>query len=115
MAGTFRTDGGIALTIHGVQVLLASREFATGYSVTAVADAVPFVSEGRSLFCRHVKACGPAVTAGSEVGVLDENGHIIAVGVALQNAASMAEYEKGVAVKVREGIRSRDSISPDKD
>jgi archaeosine-15-forming tRNA-guanine transglycosylase len=44
------------------------------------------------------------------VAVLDNyinNGKVVATGVALFGNAVMARYDKGVAVRIREGIKSR--------
>jgi uncharacterized protein with predicted RNA binding PUA domain len=71
-----------------------------------VQDAVPFVSEGRSLFCRHVEWCGSNVQVGSDVAVIDSN-IVIAMGVAILPFALMKRYNRGVAVKIREGIKGR--------
>jgi uncharacterized protein with predicted RNA binding PUA domain len=106
LAGTLRTDGGIALTIPGAQHLLDnSRQFREN-CVAPVQEAVPFVSEGRSLFCRHVQWCGSNVKAGSDVAVLAGDS-VIAVGIAVLPASLMARFSKGVAVKIREGIKGR--------
>jgi len=67
---------------------------------------VPFVSEGRSLFCRHVEWCGSNLQVGSDVAVLDNN-MVIAVGVAILPFSLMKQYERGVAVKIREGLKGR--------
>jgi uncharacterized protein with predicted RNA binding PUA domain len=75
--------------------------------VVPAADAVPFVSEGRSLFCRHVQWCGSNVKTGSDVAVLDGDNSVIAVGIAVLGAGLMSRFSKGVAVKVREGIKGR--------
>jgi uncharacterized protein with predicted RNA binding PUA domain len=74
-------------------------------------EAVPFVSEGRSLFCRHVDRCGSNVRVGSDVAIV-HGGKVIAVGVSLLATDLMKKYSRGVAVKVREGLRGR---TPDKD
>ena len=79
--------------------------------VKAVEDAVPFVSEGRSLFCRHVQHCGNNVRVGSDVAVVHER-KVIAVGVSLIAAPLMKQFSRGVAVKVRDGLKGR---TPDKD
>ena len=106
LAGTLRTDGGIALTIPGAQHFLDnSRQFREN-CVTPVQDAVPFVSEGRSLFCRHVEWCGSNVQAGSDVAVIDKS-RVIAVGAAILPSRLMKQYSRGVAVKIREGIKGR--------
>lgn len=106
LAGTLRTDGGIALTISGAQYLLdKSGQFGQN-CVVLVKEAVPFVSEGRSLFCRHVEHCGPNVKMGSDVALTDDT-RVIAVGVSLFSSDLMKRYSRGVAVKVRQGIKSR--------
>jgi uncharacterized protein with predicted RNA binding PUA domain len=106
LAGTLRTDGGIALTIAGAQFLLEKSEQFMQNCIVPAEEAVPFVSEGRSLFCRHVEHCGANVKAGSDVAVTHSN-RVIAVGVSLLSSEIMKRYSRGVAVKVRQGIKSR--------
>ena len=103
---TMRTDGGLALTIFGATELLKKKQFKEN-CVIPYNEAIPFVSEGRSLFCKHVKWCGSNVKVGSDVAVLDENDIVIATGRSLFGSNLMKCYQKGVAVKVREGIKSR--------
>jgi uncharacterized protein with predicted RNA binding PUA domain len=111
LVATLRTDGGLALTIYGAQYMLdRSKEFADN-CVSPVEEAVPFVSEGRSLFCKHVDRCGSNVKVGSDVAIV-EGSKVIAVGVSLLPATLMKQYNRGVAVKVREGLKGR---TPDKD
>jgi uncharacterized protein with predicted RNA binding PUA domain len=106
LAGTLRTDGGIALTIAGAQHLLDNSKQFRENSVAPVQEAVPFVTEGRSLFCRHVDWCGSNVKAGSDVAVIDGN-RTIAVGTAILPSMLMKQYSRGVAVKIREGLKGR--------
>lgn len=106
LAGTFRTDGGIALTIAGAQFFFDKSKQFRENCVTPVNDAVPFVSEGRSLFCRHVDWCGSNIKVGSDVAVINST-TVIAVGVAILPSALMKHYNRGVAVKIREGIKGR--------
>jgi uncharacterized protein with predicted RNA binding PUA domain len=107
LAATMRTDGGLALSIAGAQFLVKeSRQFREN-CVVPVEEAVPFVSEGRSLFCRHVGWCGANVRAGSDVAVIDGGDKVIAVGIALLASSLMSRYSRGVAVKVREGLTHR--------
>jgi uncharacterized protein with predicted RNA binding PUA domain len=106
LLATLRTDGGLALTVEGARFFAKnSKEFREN-CIIPVRDAVPFVSEGRSLFCRHVEWCGSNVRVGSDVAVLDGS-NVIAVGIAVLPASLMSRFAKGVAVKVREGIKSR--------
>ena len=110
LVGTFRTDGGIAITIYGASMLTQSTQFREN-CIKASEEATPFVSEGRSLFCKHVIWCGSNVKTGSDVVVLDSKSDIIAVGVALMSAKAMMAYKKGVAVRIREGIKGRTDIT----
>ncbi|HEX2471613.1 MAG TPA: PUA domain-containing protein, partial [Nitrososphaera sp.] len=86
--------------------------------VKPVQEAVPFVSEGRSLFCKHVDWCGSNIKVGSDVAVIDGNSNssggrdtssrrVVAVGIAMLPSRLMKQYRKGVAVKVRQGIKGR--------
>lgn len=106
LAATLRTDGGIALTIAGAQHLLDNSEQFRDNCIIPVHDAVPFVSEGRSLFCRHVEWCGKNVRVGSDVAIID-NDKVIAVGAAILPSELMRLYNRGVAVKIREGLKGR--------
>lgn len=68
--------------------------------VVAVPDAVPFVSEGRSLFSRHVASADPETVPGSSVLVVDASDRLLAVGRALLAAEEMGRFTRGVAVRV---------------
>ena len=118
LAVTLRTDGGLALTIMGAQYLIDNSKQFWENCVIPVQEAVPFVSEGRSLFCKHVKWCGSNIKVGSDVAVIDGNGsgggsdnnssrRVIAVGIAMLSSRLMKQYRKGVAVKIRQGIKGR--------
>lgn len=110
LVATLRTDGGLALTVEGARFFARNSGAFRENCVVPVEEAVPFVSEGRSLFCRHVAWCGSNVKAGSDVAVLDKDGgSVIAVGIAVLGAGLMNKFSKGVAVKVREGIKGRTS------
>jgi conserved protein with predicted RNA binding PUA domain len=105
LAGTLRPDGGIALTLSGAKILMKNQLFKTN-CVIPMQEAVPFVSEGRSLFCKHVKWCGSNVKTGSDVVVIDDKENILAVGRARFASDIMKGFDSGVAVKVRQGIKS---------
>lgn len=120
LAVTFRTDGGLALTLMGAQYLLENSKQFLANCIKPVQEAVPFVSEGRSLFCKHVEWCGSNVKVGSDVAVIDYNSssgggdesgtssrRVVAVGIATLHSRLMKQYRKGVAVKVRQGIKGR--------
>jgi uncharacterized protein with predicted RNA binding PUA domain len=106
LVATVRTDGGLALTVFGAKELLKTNEFREN-CVIPTPEAIPFVSEGRSLFCKHVEWCGSNIRVGSDVAVINKNNMVLATGRALFGFNVMKKYRKGVAVKVREGIKSR--------
>lgn len=104
LVATLRTDGGLALTLFGASELLKNKQFKENCVIPSD-EAVPFVSEGRSLFCKHVEWCGSNVKVGSDVAIVDE-WRVVAVGRALIGCNHIKNYHKGIAVKIREGIKS---------
>jgi uncharacterized protein with predicted RNA binding PUA domain len=104
LVATLRTDGGLALTIFGATEFLGNERFREN-CVIPTEEALPFVRQGRSLFCKHVEWCGSNVKVGSDVAIVDE-WRVVAVGRALIGCNNMKNYHKGIAVKVREGIKS---------
>ncbi|MGC2426281.1 MAG: PUA domain-containing protein [Nitrososphaeraceae archaeon] len=103
---TLRTDGGLALTIFGAKELFKNRRFKENCIIPSD-EAVPFISVGRSVFCKYVEWCGSNVKVGSDVAIIDKNDMIIAIGRALFGSDLMRKCHNGVAVKIREGIKSR--------
>jgi uncharacterized protein with predicted RNA binding PUA domain len=111
LAATLRTDGGLALTINGAQYFLdnaeSNKQFQENCAIP-LKEAVPFVSEGRSLFCKHVKWCGSNIKVRSDVAIVDDdNNRVIAVGIAMLSHILMRRYDQGVAIKCREGLKGR--------
>jgi uncharacterized protein with predicted RNA binding PUA domain len=104
LVATLRTDGGLALTIFGATEFLGNERFREN-CVIPTEEALPFVRQGRSLFCKHVEWCGSNVKVGSDVAIVDD-WRVVAVGRALIGCNHMKNYHKGIAVKVREGIKS---------
>src|SRR5574341_1147365 len=103
LVATLRTDGGLALTIFGAKLLLQSPNFKEN-CVTVSNDVSEFISNGKSVFCKHVVNCGNNVRVGSDVAILNEDGNVIAVGRAVLSAKMIREFKRGAAVKVREGL-----------
>lgn len=109
LIATLRTDGGLALTVFGAQELSKVKLFEQNCIIPAQ-DALPFVSEGKSLFCKHVQWCGSNIRSGSDVAVVEKVSNrirVIATGVALFDNSLMRRYVRGVAVRIREGIKTR--------
>lgn len=105
LVATLRTDGGLAITIFGAEEFLRSQRFKQN-CIIPTEQVISFVREGRSLFCKHVEWCGSNVKVGSDVAIVDSDDKVVAVGRALVGCNHMKKYHKGMAVKVREGIKS---------
>lgn len=103
---TLRIDGGIALTINLASMLLKSRAFSAS-CIEVSDDAAKFVAEGKSVFCKHVTRCGKNVRAASDVAVVND-GRVIAVGKATIPVELITSLQRGVAVKIRNGLKGRD-------
>ncbi|MCP8321774.1 MAG: queuine tRNA-ribosyltransferase, partial [archaeon] len=105
LIATFRSDGSIALTIHGAELLVKNPRFAEN-CVVVKDEARSFISIGRSVFAKHIVSCGDRIKPKSEVVVVDTNGNVLAVGKSLLSAKMMRSFKSGVAVKVRKGIKT---------
>lgn len=101
---TLRIDGGLAITPYFAQLLLTSKKFKEN-CLEVNQDAAPFVEQGRSVFCKHVVWCGKNIRIASETPVLFK-GKVIAVGKAILSSDMISDFERGVAVKVRDSLKS---------
>ena len=107
---TLRIDGGLAITPYFAQLLLKSKKFKEN-CLEINKDAAPFVSEGRSVFCKHVIWCGKNIQIASDTPVMFQN-KVIAVGRAVLSSEMIVDFERGVAVKVRDSLKSRNGEIP---
>jgi 7-cyano-7-deazaguanine tRNA-ribosyltransferase len=69
-------------------------------------DSEPFNREGKNVFCQFVKGCDPEVVPMDEVIVVNEKDDMLAVGRALMIREEMLAFRKGLAVRVREGVKA---------
>ena len=102
---TLRIDGGLAISIHFAQILLKSKSFKEN-CIEVNKDAAPFVMSGRSVFCKHVVKCGKKVLISTDTPILFKN-KVIAVGRAVLSSEMISDFNQGVAVKVRDSLKSR--------
>jgi uncharacterized protein with predicted RNA binding PUA domain len=123
---SFRPDGSIAPTILGARAMVYGS--ATGkmgvkplkslktrknlsrprWTVTVLDGVSDFVARGKTVFCRHVVSCDSSLLGSEDVVVLNERGDLLGVGRTTVPAYVMKQFKRGVAIKVREGINSRD-------
>ncbi len=101
---TLRIDGGLAITPYFAQILLKSKKFREN-CLEVDEDSKPFVENGSSVFCKHVVWCGKNILIGADVPVLYKDA-VIAVGRAILSSRMIKSLKRGVAVKVRDTLKS---------
>lgn len=99
---SYGDDGRFRLGVAGGRRLSAALE-APAARVVVGDESEPFVREGKNVFAKFVRDVGEAVRPGDEVAVVHVDGRLLAVGRAELPAAAMADFETGMAVKVRAG------------
>ena len=102
---TFTTDGRFTLGLAGGRRLATALE-APACRVIVDDESEPFVRDGKNVFAKFVRGVDEAIRAGDEVVVTHDRGDVLAVGRAELAATEMADFETGMAVKVREGAKS---------
>ena len=102
---TLRINGSLAISIDFAQTLLQSKTFREN-CIEINKDAAPFVMEGRSVFCKHVVWCGKNVRVAADTPILFGN-QVIAVGKAILSSEMISDFKRGVAIKVRDSLKSR--------
>lgn len=101
---TLRIDGGLAITSYFAQILLKSKKFREN-CLEVDEDSKPFVENGSSVFCKHVVWCGKNILIGADVPVLYKD-TVIAVGRAVLSSRMIKSLKRGVAVKIRDSLKS---------
>lgn len=101
---TLRIDGGLAITPYFAQMLMKSKKFRQN-CIEIDEDSKPFVQDGKSVFCKHVVLAGKNIMIGADVPVLYQD-KVIAVGRAIVNSEMMMTLKRGVAIKVRDSLKS---------
>ena len=102
---TLRIDGGLAITPFFAQILMKSKKFKEN-CLEVDQESKPFVEDGRSVFCGHIVWYGKSIRIQSEVPILYKN-RVIAVGKAILSSKMMKGQTRGVAVKVRDSLKSQ--------
>jgi len=100
---SYGVDGRFTLGIAGGRRLAAAFE-TPRCRVVVGDDSEPFVRDGKNAFAKFVSEVDPEIRPGDELLVVHERGDLLAVGRAELSANAMADFETGMAVKVREGV-----------
>ncbi|MBA0909006.1 MAG: queuine tRNA-ribosyltransferase [Nitrosarchaeum sp.] len=106
---TLRIDGGLAISPYFAQILLKNKKFKEN-CLEVNQNAAPFVEEGKSVFCKHVVWCGKNIRIASDTPILYKN-KVIAVGKAVLSSSMISDFNRGIAVKVRDSLKSRNGES----
>jgi conserved protein with predicted RNA binding PUA domain len=114
---SFRPNGSIAPTVKGAgylwewsghkstkRVAVKSRP---RWVVTVIDGVTELVSQGKTVFCKHVAYCDDSLRAEEDVVVMNVKGEIIAVGRSTVSGPLMKQFKRGVAIKVREGVSQK--------
>ncbi len=102
---TLKADTGLfTLSIEGARRLHSFLEYPK-LRVVVLNDVSEFVAKGRSVFAKHVVEVDEDIRANDEVLVVDEEDNLLATGKAVLSAKEMMEFQRGVAVVVRQGVR----------
>ena len=99
---SYGVDGQFTLGIAGGRRLLDL--LAPANRVVVDDESEPFVRDGKNVFAKFVCEVDSAIRPGDEVLVVHERGDLLAVGRAELSADGMADFDSGMAVKVREGV-----------
>jgi len=100
------TDGMFSLTVAGAKRLMRGTSSPRLW-VKVSRDAAPFIAEGKSVFAKHVIATDPEIRPQEEVIILNEDNQVIAIGKAILTGKEMKAFKRGVAVRVRRGVREK--------
>jgi uncharacterized protein with predicted RNA binding PUA domain len=96
------TDGLFSLSLAGAERIVKR----TPCVVVVQDDIARFVADGGDVFAAHVVSVDDEVRARDEVVVVDEAGRVLAVGRAVLSGGEMRAFKRGVAVKIRHGVKS---------
>ena len=106
------TDGGISLTLEGAKWLhgLNTAEVGelSGPAVIQVDDdAEPFVRKGRNVFHGFCLSADANLRPGQPCLITNSSGDLIGHGVSRVDENEMMAFRKGIAIRVRDGIRNK--------
>lgn len=98
-------DGFFTLKVEGAKLLQNGLK-SPKLRVIVNDDSAEFNRTGKNVFAKFVIDCDEELRPGDEVLIVDKNDDLVAIGRALLNKEEMLAFEKGIAVKVREGIKN---------
>jgi uncharacterized protein with predicted RNA binding PUA domain len=94
------SDGRLLPSMEAARRILLSGYL--GNRVFMNEESTPYVSKGKSAFCKHVVKVDGNIYPQSEVFLVDNQGKLIAVGTSVQPGYAMLQLQSGIAVKPRQ-------------
>ncbi len=102
---TLKADSGwFTLSIEGARRLHTFLPYPK-MRVVVMDEVSEFIAAGKSVFAKHVVEVDEDVRANDEVLVVNTKDELLATGRAVLSAFEMLEMERGMAVKVRQGVK----------
>ncbi len=100
---SLRAESGLfSLKIAGAERFLEKN---VGEKVVVDSETGKYNAEGKNVFAKFVQEATETIVPMDEVYVVDGNGLLLAVGRALLTPHEMKYFQRGIAVKVREGTK----------
>ena len=100
-------DGFFTLSMEGAK-RLHSHLKAPAMRVVVADEAIPFVSLGKTAFCKHILSIDSEIRAKEEILVTDQNDRLLATGQLTLSPEEILRSSQGAAVLVRNGIDKED-------
>jgi len=98
------TNGSLAATALGGLWLSKQKPRPPGVVVDEHAE--PFVRKGRNVFHGFILSVDKEVKQGDICLIYNQNGEYIAIGKAECEATEMTLFKKGIAIRVRDGLKN---------
>ena len=98
--------GTFSITIDAAKRILHKIDF-PDFRVQVQSDVSEFISDGKSVFAKHVKTIDPSLRIGNEVFIVDEQDKLLAVGKLSLPPKYIPCFKFGSAVNVRQGKNSK--------
>ena len=99
------SDGFFTLKLEGAKILHEHFPFPK-MRVMVSDDAEPFIRDGKNVFAKFVMNADEEIRPYDEVLIVNGRDELIGVGQAIMNRDEMLSFERGVAVKTREGLNT---------
>jgi len=94
------TTGFLIPSFFGGEIIKGFLEYPK-YRVVVSDDSLPFIKEGKSVFCKFVVEIDDNILPEDIVFVVDSKDNLIAVGIAKLSASEIKSFNRGVAVKIK--------------